>query len=67
MAEELKNDALMDALKERHDFLNSLPPDRRKEVIEFKKNIDAALNKLTEKERLELIDRMLMNKVEDLN
>ena len=66
MAEELKDDALMNALKERQDFLNSLPPDRRKEMIEFQKKIDEALNSVTEHERLGLIYKMMMNQVDEL-
>lgn len=66
MAEELKDDALMNALKERQDFFNSLPPDRRKEMIEFQKRIDEALDKVPENERSELIYKMMMNKVDAL-
>lgn len=66
MAEELRNDALMNALKERQVFFNRLPPDRRKEMIEFQKAIDEALEKVPENERLELIYRMMMNKVNKL-
>ena len=66
MAEELRDDALMNALKERQDFLNSLPPDRRKEMIEFQKRIDESLDKVPENERLELIYKMMMNKVDAL-
>jgi len=66
MGEELKDDALMNALKERQDFLNSLPPDRGKEMMEFQKKIDEALDKVPENERLELIYRMMMNKMVEL-
>jgi hypothetical protein len=66
MAEELKDDAIMNALKERHDFLDSLQPDRRKKMIEFQKKIDEALEKVPENERLELIYRMMMNKLDEL-
>jgi len=66
MAKALKDDALMEALKKREDFLNSLPPDKRKEMIEFQKEIDEALNKVPENERLELIYRMMMNKLNAL-
>jgi len=66
MAKALKDDALMKALKKREDFLNSLPPDKRKEMIEFQKEIDEALNKVPENERLELIYRMMMNKLNAL-
>ena len=66
MAEELKDDALMNALKERQDFLNSLRPDRRKEMIEFQKEIDEALDSVPEHERLGLIYKMMMNQVDEL-
>ena len=66
MAKALKDDALMKALKKREDFLNSLSPDKRKEMIEFQKEIDEALNKVPENERLELIYRMMMNKLNAL-
>ena len=66
MAEELKNDALMNALKKRTDFLNSLPPDRRQKMIEFQKNIDEALDRVPENERLELIYRMMVNQADNL-
>lgn len=66
MAEELKDDALMNALKKRREFLNSLPPDRRKKMIEFQKKIDEALDKVSENERSEMIYRMMMNQAEKL-
>jgi hypothetical protein len=66
MAERLKDDALMDALKERHDFLNSLPPDRKEKMIEFQKMINEALNKVPDNERLELVYRMMLNKADEL-
>lgn len=66
MAEELKDDALMNALKKRKEFLNSLPPGRRKKMVEFQKKIDEALDSVPEHERLELIYRMMMNQVETL-
>ena len=66
MAKALKNDALMEALKKRQEFLNSLPPDKRKKMIEFQKEIDEALDKVPENERLELIYGMMMNKLNEL-
>lgn len=66
MAEELKDDALMNVLKKRKGFLNSLPPDKRKKMIEFQKKIDEALDSVPEHERLELIYRMMMNQAEKL-
>jgi len=66
MAKALKNDTLMNALKKRQDFLNSLPPDKRKKMIEFQKGINEALDKVPENERLELIYRMMMNKLNEL-
>lgn len=66
MAQQLKNDALMNALKKRQEFLNSLPPDKRKKMMEFQKKVDEALASVPEHERLALIYRMMMNKVKEL-
>jgi len=66
MAKELKNDALMNALKKREEFLHSLPPDRRKKMREFQKKIDEALNKVPQNERLDLIHRMMIGEAQKL-
>jgi hypothetical protein len=67
MAEKMKDNPLIDALKERQDFLNSLPLRRRKKMIEFQRKIDETFGSIMPAdERLELIYRMMLNKADEL-
>ena len=67
MAERLKDNPLINVLKERQDFLNALPLRRRKKMIEFQRKIEETLGSiLPADERLELIYRMMLNKADEL-
>ena len=67
MAEKMKDNPLIDALKERQDFLNALPLRRRKKMIEFQRKIDETFGSIMPAdERLELIYRMMLNKADEL-
>ena len=67
MAERLKDNPFINALKERQDFLNALPLRRRKKMIEFQRKIDETLGSIIPAdERLELIYRMMLNKADEL-
>lgn len=67
MAERLKDNPIVNALKERQDFLNALPIRRRKKMIEFQRKIEETLGSiLPADERLELIYRMMLNKADEL-
>lgn len=67
MAEKLKDDSLINLLKERQDFLNALPLRRRKKMLEFQRKINETLGSIIPAdERLELIYRMMLNKADEL-
>ncbi len=67
MAQKLRDDPLLNALKERQDFLNALPLRRRKKMIEFQRKIDETFGSIIPAdERLELIYRMMLNKADEL-
>jgi len=67
MAEKLKDNPLMNALKERQEFLNALPLNRRKKMIEFQRKINETLGSIIPAdERLELIYKMMLNKADEL-